>query len=286
MSAHQGICRPETEIRGSVILCTKAANYKSDRDTSTMKFLIVGDSHTRYFGISNQLRVLNDQLRGINCIPKVIHGATVTGVGKLTSTLNVGSDIPKWIDSAQPDFLVLNLGQVDVELGIPFRKYVQNVDEAMDARLDYFIESYLKYIDSLNIPASRIIVKGINLPVLCYDRSKAIKYITRIVTERFTDSAEDESRREETIKKLTQTYASDVVRSDLARRFNEQLQSACQEHGYGYFDINGELADQATGIINPRFIPAGFDHHIIDSLEVRTIHWNALLEVARKAYWV
>lgn len=250
-----------------------------------MKFLIVGDSHTKYFGISNQLRVIDNTLRGITCIPKVIHGATVTGVGKLTSTLNVGADIPHWINAAAPDFLVLNLGQVDVELGIPFRQYVQGDKGSIESRLDYFVTAYMDYIQTLQMSAARIIVKGINLPVLCYDREKAVKYIVRIVTERFTDNTEDAAKRESIVKDLKLTYASDLVRTDLAHLFNSKLRAACIDRGYGYFDVNEQLSDTETGLIAPRFIPSGFDHHIVDTLEVRSLHWRQLLNVARINYW-
>ncbi|MBF6672453.1 hypothetical protein [Glutamicibacter sp. FBE19] len=250
-----------------------------------MKFLVVGDSHTEYFGITNQLRTINKSLRGVTCYNKVIHGATVTGVGKLTSTLNVGSDIPKWIENATPDFLVLNLGQVDIELGVPFRQYVQGDTRPVGELVDYFVASYLSYIETLEMPASRIIIKGINLPTLCYDRDKAIKYITRIVTERFTDSTEDALKRDDVVKKLKNTYASDILRTKLANKFNETLRLACEELGYGYFDINQHLAGDDDGMISPRFVPTGFDHHIIDSLEVRDLHWRELLNVATDRLW-
>ncbi|QIV88312.1 SGNH/GDSL hydrolase family protein [Glutamicibacter mishrai] len=250
-----------------------------------MKFLVVGDSHTEYFGITNQLRTINKSLRGITCYNKVIHGATVSGVGKLTSTLNVGSDIPKWIKNAKPDFLVLNLGQVDIELGIPFRQYVQGSTSPMSELIDQFVAAYFRYIETLDMPNSRIIIKGINLPTLCYDRDKAIKYITRIVTERFTDSSDDLSKRHSVVQNLKNSYASDILRTELAFRFNSILKGACNELGYGYFDINAHLLDPESGTISPKFVPTGFDHHIIDSLDVRDLHWRELLPVAMGNYW-
>lgn len=250
-----------------------------------MMFLIVGDSHTQYFGISHQLRGMTHALRGIRSVNKVVSASTVAGVGKVDSTLQLGANIHRWVDEVDPDYLVLNLGQVDVELGIPYRQFVTNRPEGPEYWLNHFIEEYFNFLDTLTLDPSRIIIKGINLPVLCYDHAKAIKYISRIVTERFTDDANDEKQKQVVLEKLNKRYSSDSIRTDLATRFNQKLQTACDDKSYGYFDINDELRSTKTDFINPRFIPSKFDHHIIDSLEVRIIHWEALIKVARENYW-
>lgn len=250
-----------------------------------MQFLTVGDSHTQYFGISNQMRGLNQKLRGIRVINKAVSASTVTGVGKLDSTLKLGTNIHQWIDKVKPNFLVLNLGQVDVELGIPFRQFVKQRNETEDYWLNHFVQTYDQFLQAVQLDNSQIIIKGINLPVLCYDHQKAIKYISRIVTERFTGEQNDLQRTREIEERLTQHYPSDIVRTDLARRFNTKLETLCSTHGYGYFDINSALENEPQGTISPRFMPSKFDHHIVDSLEVRLLHWDELLKVARRQYW-
>lgn len=250
-----------------------------------LKILAIGDSHTKYFRLTNQVVVAHPPVRGVTCIAKVIHGATITGVGKLESTLNVGSDIPKWIESAKPDFMVLNLGQVDIELGLPFRKFVKGDETGMQDHMTAFVEAYAKYLVGLDFPAKRVVIKGINLPVLCYDRGKAVNYINRIVTERFSDSLSDTERRAEVLAKLKADYPSDIVRTDLAHRFNDMLRTAATEAGYSYFDLNAELADPVTGLIKSAYVPAGMDHHLADSIDVRALHWQALLPVLRKQLW-
>jgi len=248
-----------------------------------VKFLIVGDSHTQYFGITNQVRAFMPTLRGVKGVTKVVSASTVSGVGKLDSTLELGQNIKKWQAEENPDYLVLNLGQVDVELGLPFRQFVQKSSKSPEQWLDYFVDKYFEYIETLDLRDSELIVKGINLPVLCYDWKKAIKYITRIVTERFSDSPDDKQRRESIISSLNDNYMSDIMRSDLARDFNEKLSIRCAETGVKYFDINDHLVNNATEMIHPRFIPSKFDHHVVDSLEVRMIHWDELLSAARSS---
>lgn len=251
-----------------------------------MKVLAVGDSHGRYMGISSQVGVCYPPLRGITCIPKAINAATVTGVGKLKSTLSLSSDIPQWIGSARPDFLVMGLGQVDVELGIPFRHFVKGETTPSRELLAGFVDSYMGYMSSLDFPASRIVIKGINAPVLCYDRAKAIRYINRIVTERFTDSTEDAARQELVLSQLKVSYPSDIIRTDHAITFNAMLKEFARKAGYGYFDINSDLIDTSTGLIKTAYVPSGFDHHIVDTLDVRIMHWKHLLPVLRRQIWI
>lgn len=250
-----------------------------------MKVLAVGDSHTQYFQLSNQVVVSYAPVRGINCATKAVSAASVTGIGKQSSTLNVASDVPKWIASFHPDFLVFNLGQVDIELGLPYREYVKKDGIPAQEHMQSFIESYLSFLDRIDFPKHRIVVKGINLPVLCYDRLKAIKYINRIVTDRFTDSQEDKAQQASILANLRENYPSDIVRTDLAFLFNEMLQSAVTKAGYSYFDINADLVDEETGLIKSEFVPAGFDHHLIDSVDVRALHWKRLLPVLRRQTW-
>lgn len=250
-----------------------------------MKVLAIGDSHTKYFGLANQVVVAHAPARGVTCAAKVISGASVTGVGKLSSTLNIANDIPGWVASFRPDFLVFNLGQVDIELGLPFRKYVKEDGIPPQDHMAQFIESYMKFLETLDFPKQKVVIKGINAPVLCYDRPKAIKYINRIVTERFTDSPEDVARQDIILKNLQNDYPSDIVRTDLAFLFNEMLEKAVSKEGYSYFDINADLVDPTTGLIRTAYVPASFDHHLSDSVDTRVLHWKRLLPVLRRQVW-
>lgn len=251
-----------------------------------MRVLAIGDSHTQYFALSNQVVVAHAPARGITCAAKAVSAASVSGVGKQSSTLNVAADVPKWIANFNPDFLVFNLGQVDIELGLPFRRFVKEDGIAPQEHMERFIESYLTFLEGLDFQKSKIVIKGINLPVLCYDRPKAIKYINRIVTERFTESEEDKTRQKRVIANLQADYPSDAVRTDLAYLFNEMLEAAVTKAGYSYYDINDDLVDPETNLIKPEFIPAWFDHHLIDSVSVRVLHWKRLIPILRRQTWV
>lgn len=250
-----------------------------------MRFLIAGDSHTQYFGISNQLRNTEQALRGVRAACKTISASTIAGVGKVDSTLKFGKDVHHWVDEVQPDYLVMNLGQVDIELGIPFRQFVKDDKRPYKYWISHFINIYLEFLQAIQLAPKQILIKGTNLPVLCYDHSKAIQYISRIITERFTDDARDNKRKELILIALKDRYPSDVIRTEISLEFNRQLKSACIKNGYPYFDINDKLASPDTGTIDPRFIPAKFDHHIVDTLETRAMHWNSLISTVRENFW-
>ncbi|QUY62744.1 Hypotetical protein [Gulosibacter molinativorax] len=239
--------------------------------------LVIGDSHTAYFRKTRQLANLVPGLEDITPYVKVEHGATLTGVGRMNSTLALGENARKWIGNAKPKHLVFNLGQVDVELGLPFRHFVKQDGIPIETHIDGFIRSYMEFIQGLDFDPSRITVKGINLPVLVHDRTKAVQYITRIVTERFTESDEDEARRATILERITAEYSDDRERTWLAGEFNTRLADAARENGVGYFDINRHILDPSTGMVAAEHIPFGNDHHLVPSLKVHALHWQGLL---------
>lgn len=250
-----------------------------------MKILAVGDSHTKYLSVHAQVAACYPPVRGIVCNPKVIAGASMAGVGKLESTLMVGDRIQEAVAKENPDFLVINLGQVDIELGIPFKEFVQEKPLNTREYIDDLVNKYFAFLDSLEISKKRVVVKGINLPALCYDRSKSIYYINRIVTDRFTDDLADQTSRTRVIESLKKSYPSDRERVELAHRFNRGLREAAFHTGFGYFDINESIKDPATGFMSARYLPASNDHHLVDSMEVRIIHWEHLLPVLHEREW-
>ena len=239
--------------------------------------LVVGDSHAQYFRTSEQVISLVPALADVTAYVKVTHGATLTGVGKMNSTLDLAAQTQRWIANAKPAHVVFNLGQVDVELGLPYRRFVKGNPASDGGLMDEFVGSYARFTDSLDYEHARISFKGINLPVLVHDRTKAIKYVSRIVTERFNGSAEDDALKDAVLTDLQASYPGDEERTALAHEFNRRLRVAAAELGVSYFDINDDILDPATGMVASRFIPFGFDHHLMPSLEVHAMHWRKLL---------
>lgn len=238
-----------------------------------MNFLIAGDSHARYFQITPQLKTIHPALLNIQTDVQIFTAATITGFGKRESTLNVSSRLLEKIDHNAPDLLVLNFGQVDIELGIPYRRYVKGDTRDFRTQTKSLIDAYQSFIDKIQLPNDRIIVKGINLPVLCYDRNKAIKYVQRIVTE----NIEDPESSRQILNRMRKDFSSDIQRTVDAEAFNQLLNTSLREIGVRSFDINSSLRDESTSLISTTFIPSRRDHHLADSLAVRRLHWQELL---------
>lgn len=236
------------------------------------RVLVFGDSHTVYFGDARQVFGYNDSYMKLNIDCNVKHGAAIAGFGKRQSTTNVKNKLLEVLKTNSHDYLLLNFGQVDVELGLFYRKFIKNENISFNMHCQNIIRIYIEFIQSLPFEKNDILVKGINLPVLCYSKSKWLDYINRIITENIVDPSEVNL----ISKKMEDFYLCDHSRTNMALLFNETLKSELSKINVEYGDINEELLDESTGLISTNFIPCRMDHHLIDSVGVRNYHWNLL----------
>lgn len=243
----------------------------------TMKVLAAGDSHTKFFGITPAVRVIYPLVRDLRADVYPVNGATVAGVGRMNSTLQFGESLAEWLEKSKPDVCVLNLGQVDVELGTPYRKYVKQDSSKPIVYLNEIIKSYSKVIERLSTDYRDInfVVKGVNAPVLIYDTRKSISDVNNVLTERISDVEVEERQR--ILQEIRLGFESDIERHELTLQFNRLLKEAATDSGARYFDINHDVV-AANGLAHPRFIPNAMDHHFVDSVEVRAIHWQNLMQ--------
>ncbi len=62
--------------------------------------------------------------------------------------------------------------------------------------------------------------------------------------------------------------------------FNAGLKHLAERRGLGYFDLVTEMAQPGSASTIPkldeRFRPAGFDHHVADTVFIRRMHYNAV----------
>lgn len=220
---------------------------------------------------------MNESFRGINTKVVSMPGATISGFGKRQSTLNVRSKLIEEIKSFEPDFICFALGQVDVELGLYYKRVVKGESIDISSYLDELSEVYVnnikEIVEGLSIPHRKVCIKGINLSVLTKSRPKAIQYTKRIITENVTEQSE--------IKKyldvLRDIYPSNLERYSNHVYFNNKIKSL-SEGLFCYFDINDVIEDPSVkGEVHPMYIPAKDDHHLLDSLFVRKIHLDRML---------
>lgn len=236
------------------------------------RVLVFGDSHTVYFGDARQVFGYNNDYKNISVECHVKHGAAIAGFGKRQSTMNVKQQILDRLATNNYNFLVLNFGQVDIELGLFYRKFVKNENLSFETHVDNIIKIYLDFIKSLPFDKKNILVKGINLPALCYSKPKWLDYINRIITENIVDTDEINLISE----KMSHFYLDDHTRTNMNLLFNEKLKCELKKINVDYGDINDNLIDVNTGLISLDFIPCRLDHHLVDSVGVRNYHWNFL----------
>jgi hypothetical protein len=243
-----------------------------------MKILTFGDSHSKLLAITNELKEINPHYKGISSEVISLSGATISGFGKRHSTLNASQLFLDKVDKIQPDVLCFALGQVDIELGYYYRRVIKgnNVEFKVFSieLLERYIENIKLVTEKLGYSKERVIFKGVNLPVLSNSRAKAINYTSKIITENVENSEERAMFRE----KLSKMFPSNLERAYYHIAFNESLKKYAQEVGMKYFDINSFVEDEHNKCtVDLKYIPAGDDHHLVDSLYMRIIHINALL---------
>lgn len=243
-----------------------------------MKILVFGDSHSNYFNINNDLTNVDKKFESIDVNVIKIPGASIRGFGKRNSTLNSRNVFFDELNKYNPDYVVFALGQVDIELGLYYKKIIKSENININHYIREITESYLQTIDEIvkktSLNKENIIVKGINLSVLSRNRQKAVSYTSRIITENI-DSREE-------IKlynnKLKEEFPSSLERYGYHLKFNNKLKESLKGN-YKYFDINDEIEDKnIKGHVDIRFVPSGFDHHISDTLFIRLLHIEKLMD--------
>lgn len=245
-----------------------------------MKVLIFGDSHSVYFTITNEMLQNNDLYRGINTDVLSIAGSTIGGFGKRESTLNSNIQLKDRLKNNY-DYIVFSLGQVDLELGLYYRIFIKNevvdITNFINDLISRYMSAIKNTIEEQQISPDRIVLKGINLSALTLDRSKAIRYTKRIITENISDIEEIKILHQ----KMVNSFPSGLERNFNHKLFNRLLKEAAQKLGYKYFDVNEEITNK-NGLIDYRYIPVKQDHHLVDSVYIRSLHIDKLLSAIFK----
>jgi hypothetical protein len=241
-----------------------------------MKILIFGDSHSRYFNLTNELCNIDERFKGIDISVTTIPGLSVRGFGKRNSTLNSMEKLTMLIDKKVPEKLVFAIGQVDIELGYYYKKIIKDDPITFNEFIKPLVDEYFSQIENIskqkNLPSHSIIIKGINHSTLTVFRDKAINYTSRVITENIDDLKDVEQYK----NKLNEIFPSSMERISNHSKLNKLYKEKSEMYGYKYFDINEEISQ--SGFIFHSYLPTAQDHHLVDSLETRIIHINKLLE--------
>ena len=240
------------------------------------KILVLGDSHSVYFHKSPDINRKINALRDIEIKVIKLIGATIKGLGKKSSTLNSNLLFKEAIQKNSPDCIVFALGQVDIEFGFFFRKFVKNDNLNFDDFCKQVSQLYLSSIKKILLDTSfskKIVIKGINNTLLTFHRWKAIHQTKIILTEYVNDKKEIDQISERLDKEFP--YAEERANNHL--KFNKFLKDTIKGE-YLYFDINDEINDY-NGFVKLEHVPAWLDHHLNDSIYIRMLHLKKLIEI-------
>lgn len=238
--------------------------------------MVFGDSHCKYFGITPKIRNRSDFIKNSKVDLEIFvkPGATVLGLGRKRSKLNFGDEIKSLISEKPADFFVFCFGQVDVELGYYYKNVVKKEEVDFFDFKSELVDQYVGFIHELNLDKDKVVIKGINLPVLKH-QSFAINYTSKIISE----NIDDDNLKNEMKEKLKFFMPSYAKRSNLTNTFNDDLKKNCLINGWKYFDINNELSSfEPNSGVDDVFIPTGVDHHVADTIYIRKVHIIKLLE--------
>lgn len=233
-----------------------------------MKIAVFGDSHSVYFD--------NDFYAAYGASAEVFvsRGATVTGLGRRTSTLGVHLKVEQTIEDAKHDYYVFKFGQVDIDLGFYYRAVLKEPGLDFSSFLDNVVESYKDYLVGLNLPRNKIIVHLINLPTI-RNRTAAIKYTSRVISENASPDQVQVLK-----KQLAEIMPGIGERTRRTLAFNRRLRSVLSPLGFVMADPTAEFLDTETGILDDAFVLGSQnDHHYADTLRVRKMFVGSLMRV-------
>jgi hypothetical protein len=204
---------------------------------------VFGDSHSRIFKKCN---IVNHV---IDC--ENISGATLAGLPKRISTLDVKNRMINYLKNNKPNFLILKFGQVDIDLSYYYKivvkkekidksKYIQNLLSCYER----FIVEVSEYIDK-----KRIIIFGINPPSLVKKESCYI-YTSKIVLNKNKNLSDLLRDKIESIQE--RTYFSKL--------FNIQLEKMCCKNDIKFIEVFDEFLN-SENIVADMFTNNN-DHHL------------------------
>ncbi|WP_157774066.1 hypothetical protein [Pseudoalteromonas atlantica] len=233
-----------------------------------MNIKIFGDSHSKYFQKTLNTEHLRTFLLGMEKTVYRFDGSSVKGIGKRASTLNIQSEILANVDSH--DVVVLAFGQVDVELGYYYKKFIKQSRQSFESFTEECISAYIILITELLHITKKVIIKGLNHPVLVGNEITC-RYVSRIITENITSEIDSKH----IFRELLNNMPSFQSRLNQTMYFNFQLEAMATKLGVGFFSINSCICTP-SGQVEMKYRPATFDHHLVDSIEVREIHHMCL----------
>lgn len=104
----------------------------------------------------------------------------------------------------------------------------------------------------------------------------ALKYVKKIIIENAKDSEIPYYT-----ERLEKIYDSYELRQSAILEFNDKVKKLSSMEGFRYYDVNPLISKVDGFDVKEIYLPASFDHHLCDSIEIRSFYWRGLLECLR-----
>ncbi|MDQ7833735.1 MAG: hypothetical protein RDU30_18560, partial [Desulfovibrionaceae bacterium] len=172
-----------------------------------------------------------------------VPGASIAGLGKRYSTLDLMPKIEKCIERFAPDYLLLKFGQVDVEYGYYHQKFVKR-----NSRLDFtsycrkLVDNYLDAVEKIG-KKTMVALNSVNLPSV-FSRGCCAKRTLDIVS--FGETANDIA----CLHKAFALQPSFAQRTRMVMEFNEMLGGKSRERGLNFIDLTPLCLDTETNLLH------------------------------------
>jgi len=241
----------------------------SDRGTcepEQIRLLVCGDSHSRYFA-PNPFNEADKAKRFAALDVVWAPGASMTGITRGSSTLNLQAKLLERIATYKPDRVVFSLGQVDAEV-IYYHALMKGETAEF---VDWYALRCRAYTDYLSRLPVKVIVKGPNPSTL-----SSPERIWVCVRRRTGTAFDNRKRFRRSLHAISAEFdpIEHAMRNELAASL---MREACHLEGLTYFDIREHLNDPDwPGMAQRPFIPASVDVHLTDNLQLRDWHFDAL----------
>jgi len=220
--------------------------------SATLPVYYLGDSHVRYFKRAAKLGLLAPhELSGVE-----VGGATAVGMRNPNAKTNALGRFRDWIrDKPRTATVVFHLGEVDCGYVIWYR--ADKHHEPVELQMKNSVDAYFEFIDELrDLGFRRIIITGATLPTIT-----------------------DRDQVGEVVVKRSSITATQKERTELTLRYNDSLRRGAAARHLPYVDIDQDVLDPATGVVDERMRnPNPEDHHM--NGPVAAVLWARVLRTA------
>lgn len=172
---------------------------------------------------------------------KIVHGATATGLANPNSQTKAIQEFKTYLSKEiqKDDFVVFQLGEVDCGFAIWYRAEKHGI--SINEQMKIAIKNYGSLINhAINVAGNNVIVTSAVLPTIKDNQS-------------FGEVANLRKEVKQTIKR----------RTELSLSFNQSLKKLVEEKGISFLEMDDDLLNKNTGVINSDFLhPDPLDHHL------------------------